>query len=209
MMNELLEEVLRQDEDIKKVLKTAVLTTAIGAGALGLGKSLLPSYKHIEPTKTSQHTQTLAKEQPTRTTVVDINRIIKIESNNNSKAVSRVGARGLMQIMPKTWEEITRKMGVDWSWEEAFDPEKNKAVGTYYLNKEIPRLLIYYKIPDTVENRLACYNWGIGNLKKYGIDNCPEETRNYIKKYNQLGEKIIDEEITPEEMEVISNIAGA
>jgi len=58
------------------------------------------------------------------------------------------------------------------------------------MNTNIPRMLSYFNIPDTIETRLAAYNWGIGNLKKsyakHGndwINYAPQETQNYISKY--------------------------
>ena len=123
-------------------------------------------------------------------TGIDIDKIVQIESSGRADAVSPVGARGLMQFMKPTWDEITKKMGKDWSFDEAFDPGKNRQVGVYYMNVEIPRLLKSYGIPDTTETRLGAYNWGIGNLQdayeEYGdgwIEHAPEETQNYIKKY--------------------------
>lgn len=183
------------NEDIKKALKTAVVTTALGATALGLGLhrgDISKPATVAAPTKISRHTQTSATRQPN----VDINKVIHIESSGDPKAVSRTGARGLMQLMKPTWTEMVRKMGKDWRWDEAFDPEKNKAVGTYYLNTEIPRLLKHYGVDDNLENRLISYNWGIGNLQKHGKDKLPTETSDYLKKYSRLGEKIKDKQFT-------------
>jgi soluble lytic murein transglycosylase-like protein len=125
-------------------------------------------------------------------TKIDINKIIKIESSYNPNAVNkRTGARGLCQIMKNTWYECTKKLKVNWSFNESFNPVKNVKIGNYYINIRIPEMLKYYNIPDTVNNRLVCYNYGIGNLnklyKKYKnnyIKYLPKETKNYIKKYN-------------------------
>lgn len=40
------------------------------------------------------------------------------------------------------------------------------------------------------------YNWGVGNLKRRGLKNAPEETKNYIRKYlgSQVDEAVLDEE---------------
>jgi hypothetical protein len=122
---------------------------------------------------------------------IDVYRIVEIESSGNPLARNRrSGARGLMQIMEGTWNEITNRLGYDWSFNEAYDAEKNMTIGNYYMNTEIPRLLSHFNIPDTIETRLAAYNWGIGNLndiyKRYGegwINHIPSETENYIKKY--------------------------
>ncbi len=63
--------------------------------------------------------------------------LIKVESNRNSQAVSPVGARGLMQVMPDTWEETRERLGLseeEWGFETAaFDPIKNIEIGSAYL----------------------------------------------------------------------------
>lgn len=123
--------------------------------------------------------------------VVDMDKIVQIESSGNPKAVNKhTGARGLCQIMKPTWIECCKKMGVDWSWDDAFDAEKNLAVGTFYMNKEIPRMIKVYKLKDDIAGRLTSYNYGIGHYKKlyrkHGkkyIEHLPKETQDYIKKY--------------------------
>ena len=49
-------------------------------------------------------------------------------------------------------------------------------------------MLNSYGMKDSMENRLAAYNWGIGNLKKFyaGEADMPDETANYITKYMKL-----------------------
>ena len=61
--------------------------------------------------------------------------IIRNESAFNPKAVSSVGARGLMQLMPDTAEWIARKLNDrSYSFENMFDPETNIRYGCWYLN---------------------------------------------------------------------------
>lgn len=127
---------------------------------------------------------------------IDVNKIISIESNGNSQAVNNgSGASGAMQIMAPTWKEIVNKLGhgsePDWSFEQGkFDKAKNIAVGSYYMNVEIPRLLKSFSVPDTVETRLAAYNWGISGLQNayqskgdQWLTAAPQETQDYVKKY--------------------------
>lgn len=85
--------------------------------------------------------------------------IIKAESKFNEKALSRRGAKGLMQIA-----YITR----DWAIEELelnddidiYDPETNIRVGCWYLNT-------LYKEFGKTELVIAAYNGGSGNVKKW------------------------------------------
>lgn len=104
-----------------------------------------------------------------------IKAVIKAESNFNPNAVSRVGAQGLMQLMPAT----ARGLGVT----DSFDPEQNVMAGTKFLKD----LLARYS--GNVDKALAAYNWGPGNVdRKPHL--LPRETREYLVKvkefYNQF-----------------------
>jgi len=205
-MEELLSKTLNEF-DYKKMAKTAGLTAAAGALATVplLTKSDAPSRSSSPTAIVSEPDAALGLEDVPvgEKTTINLDHIIQIESSGNEKAVNRrSGARGLTQITKPTWEEMVRKMGVNWSWDDAFDGEKNRVVGEYYINTEIPRLLEYYGIEDTVKHRLMAYNWGIGNVKKWyrskGKASMPSETSNYIEKYEKLKgvvEKISEREL--------------
>lgn len=60
--------------------------------------------------------------------------VIHTESGFNSEAVSCVGACGLMQIMPETFEWLQKKSGGDSSSENIFDPQTNIHYGIYFLS---------------------------------------------------------------------------
>ena len=94
-----------------------------------------------------------------------IRAIIQAESGGNPLAVSRAGARGLMQLMPDTAAEL----GVT----NPFDPTQNIMGGTSYLR----RLLDRYR--GDVKLALAAYNWGMGNLERHP-EAMPRETKNFI-----------------------------
>ena len=96
-----------------------------------------------------------------------IRAVIQAESGGNPTAVSRAGARGLMQLMPATAAEL----GVT----NPFDPTQNIMGGTSYLR----RLLDRYR--GDVKLALAAYNWGMGNLEKRP-EAMPLETKNYVAK---------------------------
>ena len=98
--------------------------------------------------------------------------VIKTESNFNHKAVSKAGAKGLMQLMPGTAKDL----GVD----DPFNPIENIWGGARYLKKMLD------SNGGNLNRALAAYNWGPGNLAKYGLgDNMPTETKRYIQVVNQ------------------------
>lgn len=99
--------------------------------------------------------------------------IIKQESRFDPNAGSKVGAKGLMQLMPNTakGEGLTvEKNGKD----DRINPELNIKAGVKVLSD----LLKHYN--GDLEKTLAAYNWGIGNVDKKGFENRPKETREYI-----------------------------
>lgn len=88
------------------------------------------------------------------------------ESSGNPNAVSGAGAQGLMQIMPGT----QRDLGLQGN--DVFDPHKSAAAGARYLSQLM-------KQTGSVEEALAAYNWGIGNVQNKGLTNAPAETLAY------------------------------
>ncbi|MEM6996686.1 MAG: lytic transglycosylase domain-containing protein [Myxococcota bacterium] len=96
-----------------------------------------------------------------------IRAVVHTESNYDAHAVSRAGATGLMQLMPRT----ARSLGVT----DAFDPRQNVYGGARYL-----RLLANRYDGDMVLV-LAAYNAGAGNVEKYGGIPPFAETRAYVR----------------------------
>lgn len=93
--------------------------------------------------------------------------IIRAESNFNHKAVSKKGAKGLMQLMPKT----AVSLGVN----DCFHPGSNIDGGVRYLSY----LISLYD--GDLPLSLAAYNAGEGAVAKYrGIPPYPE-TRYYVR----------------------------
>jgi soluble lytic murein transglycosylase-like protein len=84
--------------------------------------------------------------------------VIQVESAGYHRAVSPVGALGLMQLMPATGEELARKRGIPWYGPATlFDPVVNVKLGIAYLRALSDRY-------DHVPTALAAYNWGPGRI---------------------------------------------
>lgn len=82
-----------------------------------------------------------------------IRAIIRVESNWDSKAVSPVGAMGLMQVMP----EHLRYFG--YKKQDLFEPEKNIAAGVRLLREELDRF-------GNEHDALRAYNCGSPRAKR-------------------------------------------
>jgi soluble lytic murein transglycosylase-like protein len=92
--------------------------------------------------------------------------VIRQESGFNPAAVSRAGARGVMQLMPAT----ARRYGVT----RIHDAGQNIAGGTAYLRDLLDRF-------GRIDLALAAYNAGEGAVERYGNRIPPyAETINYV-----------------------------
>ena len=94
--------------------------------------------------------------------------IIKAESDFNPAAVSIDGAKGLMQLMPETADD----MGVN----DVYDPRSNIDGGVKYLK----RLMDIFK--SDLKLVVAAYNAGENAVLRYNSIPPFKETREYVKK---------------------------
>ena len=104
--------------------------------------------------------------------------VMREESGFNHRAVSRVGARGLMQLMPAT----AARLGV----RNIHDPVENVGAGTRYLRSLIDMF------GGDINLALAGYNAGEGAVIKYGRRIPPyRETVNYVWRINTAYRRVV------------------
>lgn len=88
--------------------------------------------------------------------------IARQESRFDPGAISRSGARGLMQLMPGTAREIAAKLGLGYSTRKLTeDPEYNLLLGSTYLAAQMNRY------DGSLVLAAAAYNAGPGNVNKW------------------------------------------
>lgn len=101
-----------------------------------------------------------------------VNAVMRVESCYDPHAVSRVGARGLMQLMPATAIEL----GVT----NSFDPEQNISGGVRYLARMMDRF------NHDVRLALAAYNAGPEAVSAYRDVPPYPETTSYVRRILKL-----------------------
>jgi soluble lytic murein transglycosylase len=108
------------------------------------------------------------------------------ESTFDPQAVSGAGARGLMQIMPRTGRELARNLGLKYRIDMLHEPDRGLELGTRYLKRMIDGF------GGRVDEALAAYNAGPSRVSTWArarpgqsaeefIEGIPyQETRSYV-----------------------------
>lgn len=114
--------------------------------------------------------------------------LIRQESRFIAGAKSRVGASGLMQLMPGTAKWVASKLGLrNWRWSDVTEIDTNVSLGTYYLRH------VYDTLDSHPVLASAAYNAGPGRARGWRPNMAIEgaayaetipfnETRDYVKK---------------------------
>ncbi|MBV5295409.1 MAG: lytic transglycosylase domain-containing protein [Curvibacter lanceolatus] len=109
-----------------------------------------------------------------------LEKIWQIESNRGKNMVGPVTkngerATGHFQLMPDT----AAQYGLSRS--DTFDLVKSSEAAAKLLSS------LLAKYGGDLPKALAGYNWGQGNLDRLGVDRMPQETRDYIQKFQAMG----------------------
>ncbi|MCK5878300.1 MAG: lytic transglycosylase domain-containing protein [Holophagae bacterium] len=135
------------------------------------GKAVHTSRSHHGPLVSKDHEINRLVEKYSVLHDIDdrlLHAVIRAESDYDRNAISRKGAMGLMQLMPKT--------GKQYGVENFFNPEENIRAGAKYLKSLLDR---YFG--DT-KMALAAYNAGITAVDRYNGIPPFRETKNYVSK---------------------------
>lgn len=158
-----------------------ILTAGLLAGTACFGLKVIKEY--LYPQSYSDYVEKYCREYG-----IDENlayAVIHTESGFDSDAVSHMGACGLMQLMPETFDWLRSKIGaVD---DDIFDPETNIRYGVYFLS------LLHGEFGDE-KLTIAAYHAGMGRVNQWlndtgvspdgrTLENIPfSDTEYYVKK---------------------------
>lgn len=155
-------------------------------GYIGEAGDLLPPevWRILYPLEFGELLRTKASEESLDPALVAA--IICQESTFDAGAVSRAGARGLMQVIPATGRDLARDLGLSYRRVSLHNPETSLDFGTRYLRQMLDRF------GGREERALAAYNAGPHRVDAWTaarpdipaeefIESIPfTETRNYV-----------------------------
>ena len=132
--------------------------------------------------------------------------VMHAESKFDQKAVSHVGAVGMMQLMPKTAEWIAQEGELQYT--DLKEPRQNIMLGTWYIdyllkkyhNNEVLALAAYNAGRGNVDEWITEYGWkdDFTNIKEIPFP----ETREFVKLVVETRDRLDEEENTEEQKEV-------
>lgn len=105
-----------------------------------------------------------------------------VESKGRPKAISRLGSRGLMQIMPATGSDIATRRGLEGHADaRLYEPAYNVDLGAWYLKQQLDQF-------GDVALAAAAYNGGPDHVRAWldGKTALRPETRRYMKRVSAL-----------------------
>jgi soluble lytic murein transglycosylase-like protein len=122
--------------------------------------------------------------------------VVKAESDGNARAVSRAGARGLMQLMPGT----AAGLGV----RDSFQPDQNVRGGSTYFDA------LLTKYHDNIALALAAYNAGPEAVDKYHGIPPYRETQAYVARViHEFNRRVLAREAEARRISAVPQDAAA
>lgn len=174
-----------------KIIKKLIVFLAVGAiiyyYLFCILKIDITIKKHMYPLAHKEYVEKYAEEYGVDKYLIYA--IIKTESNFNKNAHSSKDARGLMQIIESTANEVCEKIDYELEdVEELKNPETNIMIGTKYFS------YLLNQFDQNEKLAIVAYNAGIGKVNKWitegtinadgtNLENIPyKETNNYLRK---------------------------
>jgi soluble lytic murein transglycosylase len=115
--------------------------------------------------------------------------VMKVESNFKSDAISKKGARGLLQIKPSLAKHVSKETGVSIKSPKCLEePEKNIRIGVSHLSWLMDKF-------ENINTALHAYNVGLGKVKpSTSDDNGPDTrfTRKVLTEYQLIKNSLPD-----------------
>jgi soluble lytic murein transglycosylase len=115
--------------------------------------------------------------------------VMKVESNFKSDAISKKGARGLLQIKPSLAKHVSKETGVTIKSPKCLDePEKNIRIGVSHLSWLMEKF-------ENLNTALHAYNAGLGRIKpSTSEDDGPDTrfTRKVLTEYHMIKNSLPD-----------------
>lgn len=146
---------------------------ALPYGAVGASPAWAPTHFYPPPGPPEDPWGPYIREAAGRYGVPEpwVRAVMNQESGGREQAVSPVGAMGLMQVMPATYEMLRVRYGLG---EDPYEPRANILAGTAYIREMYDR----FGAPGF----LAAYNAGPDRVASYlaGTADLPDETVNYV-----------------------------
>ncbi len=113
--------------------------------------------------------------------------VMKVESNFRHDAVSKRGARGLLQIKPSLARHVSPKAGVQFKGAKCLhEPEKNIKIGVNHLSWLMEKF-------ESVHRVLHAYNVGHHKAQHQGSDEKAENslfTRKVMREYEKISTEL-------------------
>jgi soluble lytic murein transglycosylase len=182
---------------------------AVAAARRALAEGAAPdarTYRLLYPRQFEDHLETQSAEAGLDPLLVAA--LIRQESSWETRARSRVGAVGLMQVMPATGRLIARSLRVrGWHAEQLYQPETNLRFGTWYLGQTLRQF------GGDLPRALAAYNAGGSRIREWATGPAAtdselfveridlRETRDYVRIIQRnlaLYRALYGEPVTPE-----------